>query len=536
MAEERLDLIIGAKDYASKTLTDLQSSIMQVGLAYLSFSGVKSILEGIYKAGSEAEVVWNQVAASLKRHNYVVDESIGSIKRLGQEMMRATGISDEEYGTAVQRLIDHNVRLADTHRIVKAATDLAAATDLNFIAAVDMLARANDGVTRGLNRYIGELEDADGAAFSLNEILLKLEDRFGGAAVEKMKTAAMQVKSLANEWDELKETLFGFMEGPTKNVLAGLNLWIEGLGQSIEEYRNFGRNLNAEEKKFNAEMAALYQKRSEDVTAEERAFNTEMEALQAKRIKDSNDKQREAFGLEIEDEENYIQYSQTLWSGMMQDRMALQLIGVQEGQRINAMYAKNDIEYLQNFMEMVKAKNKEQRKLAAETVTVGKMAYSSMIQAVDNMADRMVDLILEGKGTLKEIWNAMFQDFVKYFAQAALKYAAESMVGGLVKILGSIFDNPIHDEIAATQGRHYAKFFMQGLSSSLSGANVAGKIAGASSQGGNVSIEINNQGNQSSFENARDILPYIESLIIGGNSRIVMKTSGRTGGPDAIFA
>jgi hypothetical protein len=67
-------------------------------------------------------------------------------------------------------------------RATRAALDLADATDSNLESAFLAVARAAAGNTTALNRFIGKMEDGEGAAMSFSEALTKIESHMGGAA------------------------------------------------------------------------------------------------------------------------------------------------------------------------------------------------------------------------------------------------------------------------------------------------------------------------------------------------------------------
>ena len=227
---EKLNIVIGAKDQASSTLKRIQSSVMSIGAAYLSWRVAKDVIGGIVKAGIASETIWNDVAASLDRHGFAVDSNLKKIKAFGSELQDLTGISDELTGVAIQAFLDYNNDLATSLDLVKVAADLAAGGHMDMRAAVDLVGKASVGYTGTLSRYGIIIDESIPKQEKFKAALEQINQRFGGAAAARMDATAGKVERLDQTFGDLQETLFRIANGANSAGSA-----VDGLTGMLKE-------------------------------------------------------------------------------------------------------------------------------------------------------------------------------------------------------------------------------------------------------------------------------------------------------------
>jgi hypothetical protein len=490
MADKELSLIIKARDQATKTINSTmdnwKSSVMSVAAAYVSFSAIKNSLTAVIEAGMESERVWAQTAASLKRHGYTVDDNIESIQRLGKEMITAAGISDEKYGMAVQRLLDHNVKLAQTHKIIQAATDLSIAKDIDFTTAIELLGKANEGVTETLKRYGIVIDDSIAPADRLQAVLKLLNERFGGAAQKDMETAAGKLRALKLEWDELLEAIYNSSFGDkTGNVLSGITTWIHGLARQIEEYKTYGRALTVAERAMNEELAKGADEFNKKKVATQEATEAvvrytkvgdKMHDLAVQQSKDTSylvDLQKEYF-TSIE----YTSWQMGELSKVSEKYLATQAVataGHIKGLQTIANIIKMDVSLTQTA-GMARDESLKKTLKASEAAAEGmRQAFVISFDVVGNLFDDLAE-------KSKNVFIKMAAHFTKYFINSMLEQLATMAIGsfkggGILGLLSKLFDTPENDAMAAQQGADFSKYFGKGAKETMEKLGLAWDIA-----------------------------------------------------------
>ena len=148
------------------------------------------------------------------------------------------------------------------------------------------------------------------------------------------------------------------------------------------------------------------------------------------------------------------------------------------------------------------------------------------------------------------VLTATFLIFLKNAHSKAYqqKMAATRLVGGLLGILGSIFDTPANDRMAMTQGRHFVQFFAKGATSELNNLTLGSSLSVATPAilsastpsssglgGGNVSLHFHGPITDEQFIK-NTIVPAIEQVALDGGSRIVIDDQNITGGSSLAFA
>lgn len=205
---EKVQIVVGAKDKASSTLSKVKNQIIGIGAAYMGWRAVSGILSSITKAGMEHEKVWTEVAGALKRHGHEVDKGIKSIQKFADEMQTLTGISDETIGKGVQLFIDYGASIDEAKDTMKVAADLAAGSGMDMKAAVDLMAKAQVGYTGTLSRYGIILDESIPKNEKFAAAIAQINQKFGGAAADRMDTTAVKVSLLSEKFGDLQEELF----------------------------------------------------------------------------------------------------------------------------------------------------------------------------------------------------------------------------------------------------------------------------------------------------------------------------------------
>ncbi len=170
---------------------------------------------------------------------------------------------------------------------------------------------------------------------------------------------------------------------------------------------------------------------------------------------------------------------------------------------------------------------------------------SSMIGEFTNSA---IDSLVDGRQSVGEVFKGMAQDFMKFFIKTALYSLVSSFIPGLGSILGSMFDTPVNDRMAAAQGGDFMKWFTRGaLAEAQGGSIMATGIAHSSNRiipvasssggsGGAVVMHINISGNVLSDDFIeKTIEPKLRQLSNDGKSLLSLRQEHNTGERDVLI-
>jgi hypothetical protein len=222
MASRELEIVVSAKDLATKSLTKVQKASQRMGkaigdnikagaivaiaaLASLTFAMVKAI-----KAANEQEDAEKSLTVALgKRSQALLDQAAA--------LQKVTIFGDEAIIKA-QALIGAFVK--DEEQIkaaTKATLDLAAAKGMDLTAAADLVSKTLGSSTNAMSRYGIEVVGAVGSTERLESLTTNISKVFGGQATAQAQTFSGAVQQMKNAFGDLLEEL-GFLI--TKNTFV----------------------------------------------------------------------------------------------------------------------------------------------------------------------------------------------------------------------------------------------------------------------------------------------------------------------------
>ncbi len=474
-----LKLVVSAVDNATGVLTSLRASILGIGAAYLSLQGAQKVVSFLFKTIEDAAVVQKELQRAVENSGQSFAKYNGIIDEAGKRTIRMTGVSDELYKRGVQIAIQYGADVPTALRITSAALDLAKGRHIELESAVDILSKAYAGNTSMLSRYGIVIDDTIPTAEKFNAVMLQINQRFGGQAQDDLKTFTGQWKKfIENIGEGMEESGLG-LAVPT-NILRWLNVMNDlrdQLGReggelqigissfptvaNIEALERFSKALDDEEKRL-AERAPMLNQPSIEAEIERAAARATIQIEQLTKSIQSNARAlRQRFDLAPDISKDL--EALTRGTGLPTAQQAAGQQREDAQVRARAQLAYSQTKQQQEDITGVYEDGARDREAAERKAADAIMAISS------NSAHMIVDNFLEGKNLLEGIWKQMASDFLHFFADTILKSVAESLAPGIVKILGSIFDQPSNDAKAMEQGRHFAQFFIQGAEGELRG-------------------------------------------------------------------
>lgn len=513
-----MNLIIKAKDTASatinKTLDNWKNAVLGVGAAYLGFSMIKNVIEGIISVGMEAEKTWNAVAASLKRHNYQVQINIESIKEFSSRMQQQTGISDELIGRGIQRLLDANMKLADTYEVIQAAADLSKAKDMDLMAATELLAKASMGVTDTLTRYGIVIDNNIPKAERFALVLEQINERFGGAAQADLETTAGKLKLIKENLSDLGEEFYQVMVGQNEIVRGSsdfINATLERLTRGLKIYREegFRAMIRAEDEereslrrweKWTREIAEirkrpLISEREDSLRLAEMKRKLEESEKIMNRILQGTEKITVSFPVgpmsdaidsmlelnkaikdtTLSEEKEYINELADKWisaneiyATVAKDRVNVHLDMIEQIEAVDESYFEAISEMrARDLFDSVHERLQAVEKINSEQIRREQQAMNILARTADAGIRHIIGSMKILQTESSSVFTTMAQEFTKLFIeeslrQLSLKFIGSLSGGGFLGLLSSIFDTRANDAMAMKQGSDFAKYFSMG--------------------------------------------------------------------------
>lgn len=527
--KDKLQLEIGAKDTgASRIIGGIKRHLIGIAGAVAGIMAAKKAITAVVNAAKLSEKTWNDVAASLQRHDFAVGTNLKTVKNFAAEMQTLTGVSDEVFGESVQILLDYNNDMKTSFDLVKVAADLAKGGHMDMKAAVDLVGKASVGYTGTLSRYGIIIDESIPKAEKFAEAIRQINQRFGGAAQAHMKTYAGQVELLEQTWGDLKETI-GFAllpvlrelamlmtdlikiaigeTGNLKDSLSDLTSVIHGIRAGIEPaikymaggfavvrsvilgvvealnilYTPLLNTIGAVKALISGDLeiaAAIMAGTFDNIAASieeitNQTYNFKIALMEmGLAAMDFNTLYTQAVIQTIADTG-----SQTIGEATQQVDEFLAHNQMRTNQLITA--SKN---YYRSAMTSMVAGTKQSQseiskvwrstlETSKASARIAQAAFQSISQAGSTMINQLVDQLFQGRLQIKDIFKQMAADFIKYFVSQALG-SMGGFVGGIIGIIGSIFDTRSNDLIAMTQGKHVIQFMVEGMRWELARANL----------------------------------------------------------------
>ena len=206
------------KTTGEKAQFGLEKAAKPAGVALLGLAAAAGFATN---AAIQDAAAQDQLAGVLQRQTGATKEQVAETEAFISSLSRATAMADDELRPALAQLVNATGNLKTSQHLLTRAQDLAVATNSDLATAVDAVAKAYNGQTRGLAKLDPSLRDAIASGASFDEIMQKVAQTTGGAAAEAANTTAGRFKTLSIQFGELQETL-GAKLLPVAESLVGV--------------------------------------------------------------------------------------------------------------------------------------------------------------------------------------------------------------------------------------------------------------------------------------------------------------------------
>jgi len=159
------------------------------------------------KAAAEDEQQQAILANTMQNVVGATDATVAATEDMISAMSRATGTADSELRPAFSALLVGTKNVGEATSALSLAQDISAATGNDLATISDALAKAYAGNMKGLQALSPEMKGMIKDGASLDDVMMALNDNFGGAAAKSASTAAGQFKILKNSLAETQESI-----------------------------------------------------------------------------------------------------------------------------------------------------------------------------------------------------------------------------------------------------------------------------------------------------------------------------------------
>lgn len=576
MAERDINILIRASDSFSSTIKKANDALTGMMMPITALNqGVQLVTSTIglfnraitdmISPAAEAEEVYNRLKNAIELTGQSYADVKESVVAFTAEMQNNSRFNDEEAARVLQKMTQLTSSLGKGMQGARLALDMAASGIFDVDTAARMLSQAMEGNVEVLGRYIPELKasakhitDNMSAAEKWAIAQEILNQKFSGMARNDLDTFNGQMQRFRNQVSDISEIggnvflpflkdMAGYLADSatkikdfldTTSVLnnaayAILKMQAETMaetGASIEEFKPGG--------KYYIDMLSTFKEHTEklqvataDATDKMGMFNKACEdagkriSKENELLKNNNDEVVIAIGLSG-------QLTDT-WRNLTTQAERLALYYRNIGLILSSDVADKQMRETRKIIEAQEA-------AAIEFAGYIDSLQLSKYQFLMNMGDMMMgqtsqlssglaNIMMGGKNRLKDIFKDMAKDFITFFINQALQAVAGIFVAKLLTILGSLFDTPANDAMAARQGADFARHFTSGMDKYFKGANLAGMITGhtryAGAMGGGGSVVVNIQGNI--IGDSDYIVKQIEKAVDTGRSRLQITGGNR---------
>jgi hypothetical protein len=205
--------ITGDASALNKTLGQVQGFTGKLNKAFnfaaVGLAGQQIVQFGAdaVRAGAEDQKAQEILANTLRNTTRARDADIRSVEDWILKTSLAVGVADDQLRPAFGQLARATGDMTEAQDLLSKALDISAATGIDVETVSKDLAKAHNGVTRGLLKYGVAIKRADGTSMSFDETLAALDKRFKGSAATAANTAEGQFKRLGVQFNEVKESI-----------------------------------------------------------------------------------------------------------------------------------------------------------------------------------------------------------------------------------------------------------------------------------------------------------------------------------------
>lgn len=210
-----------------------------IALVVAGFTSIVVAARAMIQSFSGAQEAAASLDATLANNGLLTEQYRQRLHALAGQLQDTTGIADDQWFPILERLTQYGSRPETVGMDIEAVKNLAGIMKGDLVGAADRLSQAMEGSFEIFRRILPEFKATGDQAKDLKALYEQLAEKGAGLLEARQKTLAGQTRTLANSWDDLKES-GGALINQTGILQTGMNWlttafqgWTKAMGQSI---------------------------------------------------------------------------------------------------------------------------------------------------------------------------------------------------------------------------------------------------------------------------------------------------------------
>ena len=241
-----LDEVSKSGETAAKAFRGLEKGFADIGKSLQGFGKDLSTYVTAPLAGFaalavrefiQAEREINNLNTALRNSGQFSAAAVRQFQVLADELERTTTFSGGAVTNAAALATNFTKTAAETEKLVKAATDLSAATGMDLDSAVQALGQSLNGVSGALARTVPQVRNLTEAQLRAGVAVDYVAERFSGSAVASAQTLGGQLAMLKNNFDAFLETIGTDLQPIVQGLVGALQTAVAWLRNMDDDLR-----------------------------------------------------------------------------------------------------------------------------------------------------------------------------------------------------------------------------------------------------------------------------------------------------------
>lgn len=185
----------------------LLGGIAKATVALFAAREVVSAIEEVTKAAAEQEQVLQNLKSALALTGEFSDDAVKHFQDFADQIQKTTKFDDDLVLSQLAIAKSFGLTNVGAEKLVKTATDLAAATGVSLDTAVQELGRTLTGTTGALGKTIPGIKSLSTESLKSGAAIDLVAKRFGGAAAAQLNTFQGSLVQVGNAFQDLYKAL-----------------------------------------------------------------------------------------------------------------------------------------------------------------------------------------------------------------------------------------------------------------------------------------------------------------------------------------
>ena len=173
--------------------------------AAVALGGLVAGLGDAVKGAMEDEQAQAMLARQLQKTTAATDAQIAGVEAYITQQGKLKGVTDDQLRPALAGLVRATKDVDEAQKVANLSMDVAAAKGISLETVTKAMEKAYGGNMTALAKLSPELRDMIKGGATLEEVMAKMAQTFGGAATDSANTAAGSMKRLGVALGEAKE-------------------------------------------------------------------------------------------------------------------------------------------------------------------------------------------------------------------------------------------------------------------------------------------------------------------------------------------